>query len=87
MNRVFKLNSNSRNSLRQILKFFRFLIKSVYHGTESIFYLGPKIWDMLPDDYKTIQNLDTFKIKVEKWKTENCSRRYVKFILIEQVFF
>ena len=42
---------------------------------------------MLPDDYKTIQNLDTFKIKVEKWKTENCSRRYVKFILIEQVFF
>ena len=25
-----------------------------------------------PDDYKTIQNLDTLKIKIKKWKPENC---------------
>ena len=75
MNRVFKLNSDSRYNLRQILQFFKSLIKSVYHRTESISYLGPKIWDILPDDYKTIQNLDTFKVKIKKWKPENCPCR------------
>ena len=68
MNRFFKLNSDSRYNLRQILQVSRSLVKSVYHGTESISYLGSKIWDILPDDYKTIQNLDTFKIKIKKWK-------------------
>ena len=27
-------------------QFSRSLVKSVYHGTESISYLGPKIWDI-----------------------------------------
>ena len=75
MNRVFKLNSDSRYNLRQILQFSRCFVKSVYHGTESISYLGPKIWDILPDEHETIQNLDTFKIKIKNWKPENCSCR------------
>ena len=75
MNRVFKLDSDSRYNLRQILQFSRSLIKSVYHGTESISYLGPKIWDILPDEHEAIQNLDTFKIKIKNWKPENCSCR------------
>ena len=86
MNRVFKLNSDSHYNLRQILQFSRSLIKSVYHGTGSISYLGPKIWDMLPDDYKTIQNMDTFKIKIKNWKPENCPRRLCK-VYIDRVGF
>ena len=86
MNRVFKLNSDSRYNLRQILQLSRFLVKSVYHGTESISYLGPKIWDILPDDYETIQNLDTFKIKIEKWKPENCPGRLCKVYIGREGF-
>ena len=33
MNRVFKLNSDSRYNLRQISQFSRSFVKSVYHGT------------------------------------------------------
>ena len=72
MNRVFKLNSDIPYNLRQISQFSTSSVKSVYHGTESISYLGPQIWDILPDDYKTIQNLDTFKINIKKRKPENC---------------
>ena len=86
MNRVFKLNSDSRYNLRQISQFSRPLVKSVYHGTESISYLGSKIWDILPDECKTIQNLDTFKIKIKKWKPENCLCRLCK-IYIDRVGF
>ena len=86
MNRVFKLNSDSRYNLRQISQFSRPLVKSVYHGTESISYLGSKIWDILPDECKTIQNLDTFKIKIKKWKPENCPCRLCK-VYIDRVGF
>ena len=47
MNRVFKLISDSRYSLREISQFSRSLVKSVYHGTESISYLDPKICNIL----------------------------------------
>ena len=86
MNGVFKLNSNSRYNLRQILQFSRSLVKLVYHGTECISYLGPKIWDILPDDYKTIQNFDTFKIEIKKWKPEICPCRFCK-VYIDRVVF
>ena len=86
MNRVLKLNSDSRYNLRQISQFSRSLLKSVYHGTESNSYLGPKIWDILPDDYKAIQNLDTFKINIKKWKSENCPCRLCK-VYIDRVGF
>ena len=30
---------------------------------------------MLPDDYKDVDNLNTFRNKVKKWKLENCPER------------
>ena len=88
MNRVFKLNSDSRYNLMQISQFSKSLVKSVYHGRESISYIDSKIQDILPADYKTLQNLDTFKIKIKKWKPENCPCRLCKVkVMIEQVFF
>ena len=80
MNKVFKRNSDSPYNLSKIVQF------SVYHGTESISYLGPKIWDILPDYYKTIQNWDTFKIKTKKWKPESCPCRFCK-VYIDRVGF
>ena len=57
---------------------------------ESISYLGPKMWDIQPNDYKTIRNLDTFKIKIKKRKPELARVGYVKCkicTLIGWVFF
>ena len=64
MNRVFKLNSDSQYNLKQISHFFISLVITVYHGSESISTLGQKM-DILPDGYKTIENLDTFKVKIK----------------------
>ena len=65
MNAVFLLNSDIRYNFRQVSQFSRSQVGSVSHGMESISYLGSKIWDILPDDYKTRRNLDTFEIKIE----------------------
>ena len=56
---------NSWYNSRQISKFSRLLVKSVYHGNESVSFLGPKVWDILPDDCKDVDYLNTFKNKVK----------------------
>ena len=66
MDRVFKLNNVSRYNFRQISQIFRYLLRPVYYGTEINFYFGSKLWDILPDDYKTIDNLDTNQIKIKQ---------------------
>ena len=39
-------------NLRLNSQFSRPLVRFVFLGTESISYLGPVIWDILPDSYK-----------------------------------
>ena len=56
-------------------------IRTVYHGSESISYLGPKIWNILPDRLKNANSLETFKPEIKKWKPENCPCRLCKSYL------
>ena len=81
MNDIFTQKDNSRYNLRQISKF------SVYHRSEIVSFLGPKIWDMLPDDCKDIDNLNTVKNKDKKWKPENCPSRHCKIYISNIGFF
>ena len=56
MNNIFKLKKEENPyNLRHISEFSRPLINSVYHGTESISFLGSKIWDILPEKLKNIE--------------------------------
>ena len=45
-------------------QFFRHLARSIFHGTKSISYLGPVIWDILPDSYKNVSNFSVFKNRI-----------------------
>ena len=81
MNDILKQKDNSRYNLRQISEFSRPLVKPVYHGGESISFLGPNIRNMLVDDYKDIDNLNTFKNKIKKWKPNNCPCRLCKIYI------
>ena len=50
MDNVFKLRTENPYSLRQVSELSRPIVKTVYHGTESLSYLGSKIWDILPEN-------------------------------------
>ena len=41
-------------------------VNSIRHGTESISFLGPKIWDLVPSDIKLSPSLSIFKRKIKK---------------------
>ena len=50
--------------------------KSVYHGSESIPYLGPKLWEIVPAKIKENNSLN--KIEIRKWIPQSCLCRLNK---------
>ena len=58
MNNIFKSKVENLYNLKHVSEFSRPMVKSVYHETESISYLGPEIWDMLREKLKNIENLE-----------------------------
>ena len=52
-------------------------IKTVRYGTETITYLGPKIWSIIPDEIRESASLETFRQKMKLWKPDSCSCRNV----------
>ena len=86
MNNIFKLREENPYNLRHVSEFSRSMINSVYHGTESISFLGPKIWDILPEKLKNTETLEVFKKEIKIWKPENSPGRLCK-VFIEGVGF
>ena len=65
----------SSYDLRNNDSFKRRRVNSVWHGTESVSYLGPKIWDLEPNEVKESESLNCFKFKIKRWIHEGCPRR------------
>ena len=51
----------------------------VTFGTNSLNSYGPKIWNALPFNIKTAENLKSFKTLIKKWNGASCN-----FILYSQ---
>ena len=62
-------NNNSFKSRR---------VNSVWHGTESVSYLGPKIWDLVPNETKESESLNGFKSKIKSCVPKGCQCRICK---------
>ena len=78
MHEILKLKDQPQCNLRYNSLFSSPLVKSVYKGTESSSFLGPKIWDILPDTYKDIPDLISFKVGLKKCIPVNCPCRICK---------
>ena len=53
-------------------------LKSVWHGTESVSYPGPKIWDLVPNEIKESKE-SAFKFKREGGSLKNVLVKYEKY--------
>ena len=76
MKNVFRLKKCIQYQSNQI--FDTHNIRSVYNGTDTLSFLGPKIWNILPNDIKTITCLNVFKKKIRRWKPAECPCRLCK---------
>ena len=73
---LFQLRNNDYN-FQQFSQFDSPNVKSVFCGTESIAFLGPKIWNIVPNKFKK-ETLDAFKKLIKECQSENCPCRLCK---------
>ena len=78
MEDVFPLNDDSGYSTRHKRTFKCRHVKTVSCGTDSLAYLAPKIWELVPNEMKNLVSLTAFKTAIKKWKTTNCPCRLCK---------
>ena len=74
MNTIFEKKDIEYN-LRNKINFKSHRINSVRYVINSLTYLGPKIWNIVPEDLKKSESLNVFKTKIKKWIPRDCPCR------------
>ena len=72
MQDIFSIRKQGHYNLIIISDFIIPKVKSVNFGFESIRYLGPKIWDSLPQSLKNKESVDGFKTAIKTWNPDRC---------------
>ena len=77
MKEIFETDNRNYNFRHNFL-IKRCNIRSVYYGTETASFIGPKIWDTLPNNCEDAISLKSFKVNLKRWIPENCLCRLCK---------
>ena len=78
------LLKHTQSSPRSFSKFSTGIIRRVFYGSESIFFIGLKIWDVVSVEFKELCPLSLFK-KVIKNDSLMSSHAYRLTIFVESV--
>ena len=70
--------SNINYDLRSGSQFHQPSANTVWNGQETISYLGPKIWNMVPEQMKQKSSLFAFKREIKQWVPDKCLCRICK---------
>ena len=90
MRQLFQLRNNDYN-LRQFSQFYLPNVKNVFCGTESISFVSPKIWNIIPNKFKKETSLDAFKKLLQNGNLKTVHVGYVnhtyRILVLFRVFF
>ena len=62
MNEILTLTHQNQYNLRNWRYFDTPKVRTVNHGSETVRYLGSKIWEIIPTHTKELDTIDKFKI-------------------------
>ena len=79
MNEIFQTNPSITRNLRSKNNLVTLRYNSVTYGKNSLRILGPTIWNHLPDEYKTAEDLQTFKSLLKQWNRPQCICNLCKY--------
>ena len=82
MNDIFKKRNVTYN-FRKNSTFETRNIKSVYYGSETISFIGPKIRELFYSKINDSENLNIFKSNIKSWKPENCPCRLCRLYIAD----
>ena len=78
VNELFQFRELISYELRQGPQFQIPWVHSVFSGTESFKFLGPKIRELVPNEMKQLETLGKFKNAIKLWKPTSCPCRLYK---------
>ena len=67
VNELFQFRDQIPYGLRQRSQCQILLVHSVFSGTESIKFLGPKMWVLMPNETKQLESLGKFRNAIKQW--------------------
>ena len=71
-------NREIRYDLRNVNTFQSRNTRTVYNGTETLSYRGPKTWALIPETLREAKSLMEFKTKIKDWEPIGCTCRLCK---------
>ena len=71
MQELFLVKEQGNHNFQTQTDFIIPQVKSVNSSLESIGVLGPKICEVLPNDLKNKESVESFKTATKRWKPEN----------------
>ena len=72
---MFVLKSNCMYNTREL--FVTHNVRTEHYGKATLSYLGPKIWNIIPDEIKSAPTF-VFKQKIRSWKPDKCPCKLCK---------
>ena len=78
MKQVFNFQEPYYNLRSDTSQFRRENIKTTNYGIQSVKFLRPKIWAMVPQNIKNCKSLQEFKKLIKVWKPKACPCRMCK---------
>ena len=78
MHEIFPDRHYNGPNLRSQTEFELPHVNSVKNGRETLRFIGPKVWNIIPDSIKNSKSLSIFKNKIRNWIPENCPCRLCK---------
>ena len=86
MKDIFEQQNPSYNLRSSCNKFSRENIKNNQYGLQSVKYLAPKIWELVPNNIKYSNSLSKFKKLIKSWKPQACFYRLCKTYIAQVGF-
>ena len=83
---LFEVRQNNYN-LKHRSYFSMRNVKSVYHGSKSLSNLGPRIWNLVPNTLKQLDDTNLFKTEIKKWKPIDCRCRLCSLALLMLILY
>ena len=80
MKDIFQIRT-SNYSMRNQNNLVHYRPNQVTFGSNSLKFLGPQVWDCLPNELKSAENLNTFKTLITQWSGPTCNCNACRFIV------
>ena len=77
---------DSHYNIRWCNDFIRPSVRTAYHGSESISFFGPKIWNIFPDEIKQQTSPNSLKNQLKSGRYRIAHVYYENFMLMVMVY-